>query len=180
MRPIRNIVAAFVGLTFLTALASAITAAVLKGRMTSKGEPEDDEVGLVTIYSGRDFISTSKSFRGGSALTWYGGGTVDLRGATLDPAGARLTVRAIFGGIRLVIPETWKVEQRLVAIFGGVGDARDTEGAFETGPTLVLDGFALFGGVGIVSEAPDLDREGVSAAPDMVPDVPEVPAPAPA
>jgi hypothetical protein len=180
MRSIRNLVAAFFGLTFLTALASAITAAVLKGRLPSKGEPEDDEVGLVTIYSGRDFISTSKSFRGGSALTWYGGGTLDLRGATLDPAGAHLAVRAIFGGIRLVVPETWKIEQRMLAIFGGVGDARDSEMVMESGPTLVLDGFALFGGVGIVSEAPDLDREGVSAAPDIVPDVPEVPAPAPA
>jgi len=153
MRPIRNVIAAFFGLTFLTALISAITAAVLKERMLSKGEPEDDEVGLVTIYSGRDFVSTSKSFRGGSALTWYGGGTVDLRQATLDPAGAKLVVRTIFGGFRLVVPETWRVEQRLVAIMGGVGDGRDTTLVDELGPTLVLEGFALFGGVGVVAEA---------------------------
>jgi len=158
MRPIRNLIAAFVGLTLVTAIASAIAALVAKDRLISRGGETDDEIDLVTIYTGRDFSSKAASFRGGSVLTWYGGGTVDLRGGTLDPAGATLKVRTIFGGFRLVVPETWRVEQRLIAMFGGVGDARDSSAVDELGPTLVLEGFALFGGIGIVSEAPDLDR----------------------
>jgi len=174
MRALRSIIGLFIGLTILTAIASALSAAVLKRRMPSQGEESDDEIALVAIYSGRDFKSTATAFRGGSALTWYGGGTVDLRGATLDPAGARLTVRAVFGGLRLVVPKTWTIEKRMTAIFGGIGDVRDQDDVPVGGPTLVLDGFALFGGIGIFSDAPDLDT-------DLVTDVTsEVPAPAPA
>lgn len=180
MRAIRNLIGLFFGLTLLTAIASAITAAVLKQRLPSRGEETDDDVDLVIIYTGRDFSSRATAFRGGSVLTWYGGGTVDLRNATLDPAGARLTIRAIFGGFRLVVPEGWTVDNRIVAIFGGVGDARDADSVMADGPTLTLDGFALFGGVGIVSEAPDLDHEGFGEAPDMAPSAPEMPVAAPA
>jgi predicted membrane protein len=174
MRAVRSIFGLFLGLTVLAAIASALTAVVMKRRLISQGDESDDEVALVTIYTGRDFVSTSQSFRGGSVLTWYGGGTVDLRGATLDPAGARLTVRAIFGGLRLVVPETWTVEKRMAAIFGGIGDARDQDDVQADRPTRVLDGFALFGGIGIVSDAPDLDVDRATDA------TPEVPAPAPA
>lgn len=174
MRFLRSILGLFVGLTFLTAIASALGAVVMKRRLPSQGDEADDEIALVTIYSGRDFQSRAKAFRGGSVLTWYGGGTLDLRGANLDPHGARLTVRAIFGGLRLVVPETWRVEQRLTAIFGGIGDARDDDLITADSPVLVLDGFALFGGIGIVSDAPDFDM-------DRPTDVaPEVPSPAPA
>jgi len=167
MRALRTILGLAFGLTLLTAIASALSAVILKRRLPSQGEEADDEIALVLIYTGRDFSSTATAFRGGSVLTWYGGGTIDLRGATLDPAGARLTVRAIFGGLRLLVPETWKVEQRGIAILGGISDTRDRDEILPDAPTLVLDGFALFGGIGIFSSAPDLD-------------LPEVPAPAPA
>ena len=177
MRPVRNLLVGFIGLTLVTAIVSAIAALIAKDRLVSRGGERDDEVDLVSIYTGRDLTSRAAAFRGGSALAWYGGGSLDLRGATLDPAGATLTVRTIFGGFRLVVPETWRVENRLIAIFGGVGDARDASLVDELGPTLVLEGFALFGGIGFVSDAPDLDTE---AGEPMAEAAPEVPAPAPA
>ena len=185
MRTIRNVIGLFFGLSLLAAIASAVTAMVVKRSLPSRGAEDDDEVALVTIYTGNDFVSRSRSFRGGSVLTWYGGGTIDLRGATLDPAGATLVARTIFGGFRLVVPETWRVDQRVTAIFGGVGDARDPEAVLPDGPTLVLEGLALFGGIGIVSDAPDLDRAAAdtsTGAKAMGADVTEmeVPAPAPA
>ncbi|HSL97927.1 MAG TPA: hypothetical protein VK831_05090 [Candidatus Deferrimicrobiaceae bacterium] len=156
MRIIRSLITLVFGLFLLGGIASAIGAAILKGRLESRGEEADDEVDLVAIYEGRDFTSTATAFRGGSVLAWYGGGTLDLRGATLDPAGAAIDLRAIFGGIRLVVPETWRVERAMVGIFGGTGDARDPDRVAPDGPTLHLTGFAVFGGAGIVSEAPDL------------------------
>ena len=157
MRPIRTILAVFLGLWLSVALASAIAAIVAKSRLVSRGLEADDEVDLVTIYDGLDFASTAPAFRGGSILCWYGGGSIDLRGATLDPAGARLRVRALFGGLRLVVPETWRVENRITAILGGVGDARDESQVAADGPTLVLEGWAAFGGIGIAADAPDLE-----------------------
>lgn len=167
MRSIRNLLGFLLGVSLLGGIASALSALVAKRQLESRGTPTDDEVGLVSIYSGLDLVSQAAAFRGGSMLCWYGGGTLDLRAATLDPNDAHLTVRAIFGGARLVIPETWRVENRLRAVFGGVGDTRSVAmlaSIAADAPTLVLDGFALFGGVAIVSDAPDLDAEGRPAA----------------
>ncbi|NJD27340.1 MAG: hypothetical protein FIA92_03485 [Chloroflexi bacterium] len=153
------------GLMLVGMMASAIGAAVMKGRIESRAEPEDDEIDYVAIFEPRNVASTATAFRGGSVLAWYGGGTVDLRGATLDPGGATLDLKAIFGGIRLVVPETWRVELATIGLFGGAGDGRDKSRIAIDGPTLHVTGLAIFGGAGIVSEAPDLDAATAPAAP---------------
>ena len=95
------------------------------------------------------------AFRGGDVLTWYGGGTLDLRRATLDPAGAELRMRAIFGGLQLVVPETWPVEFTSRSIFGGIADTRDPTREDPTLPTLMVDAQAIFGGGAIVARPAD-------------------------
>jgi hypothetical protein len=153
MRPFRNLIAGFVGLTIVTAIGSAIAALIARDRLVSRGGDTDDDIDLVTIFNGREFASKAAGFRGGSILTWYGGATVDLRDATLDPAGATLTSRTIFGGLQLVVPETWQVTTSVTAVFGGVADTRDHSRVIPDGPVLVLGGLALFGGVQVTSEA---------------------------
>ena len=149
MRLIRNLL----GLVIFGALASAVGAAIAKGRLVSSGTEADDEFDLVTIYDNLGFESHAAAFRRGTALTWYGGGTIDLRGATLDPAGATLELRTLFGGLQLVVPPSWRVERDVVAVFGGIGDVRGVEPEAMDGPVLRLTGWCVFGGVGIVSEA---------------------------
>jgi len=158
MRPILSLFRRLLVLSFLAAIASAIGALLARDRLVSKGGPSDDELDLYAIYDGLDLASTAPALRRASYTAWYGGGTLDLRGATLDPTGATLTVRALFGGFRLVVPPTWRVVLGVRGIFGGVGDARNRELVDEMGPTLTIDGFAIFGGVGIVSDAPDMDK----------------------
>ena len=181
MRVIAKLIGLFVGLTFITALISAISAAILKERLVSRGEEADDDVDIVTIFNGREFVSKAPAFRGGSVLTWYGGGTVDLREATLDPVGATLSTRTIFGGFQLLVPETWHVKMNVTAIFGGVADTRDHSRVIPDGPTLVLEGFTLFGAVQVTSEAMSFAEAGeleMATASEM--QIDEVPAPAPA
>lgn len=156
MRVIGGLLRTFIVLTILGAIASAVGAFYAKGRLTSRGEPDDDELDLVAIYESLDLSSRAPALRRASYTAWYGGGTLDLRGATLDPGGATLTVRALFGGFRLVVPASWRVELATVGILGGIGDARGRDGIEVDGPVLRIEGFAVFGGVGIVSEAPDL------------------------
>ena len=80
----------------------------------------------------------------------FGGGEVDLRDATLDPAGATLHVSTLFGGGSLVVPEGWNVE---------TSSERDRrrgrhapEGrAVPDAPTLRVEGTNWFGGWGITS-----------------------------
>lgn len=186
MRAIRTLLTIFFGLFLLGGIASVIAAAFAKGRIESHGGEHDDEFDIASIFTGQDFASRAPSLRRGSILNWYGGGTVDLRGASLDPAGATITARSIFGGIRLVVPETWRIDRNMIAIFGGVGDARNTDRIDESKPVLRLEGYSVFGGIGIVSDAPDLDEhaaataEAEAASEAAAAFVDEVPAPEPA
>ena len=150
-RIIRRIVVAFVAIMSISALA----AVVAKRSIASAGGPDSNEIELATIFDSVELESRATSFRGGSLLCWFGGGTVDLRGATLDPAGARLTIRAIFGGGILVVPDDWQVDLKVIGVFGGVGDSRDARGRPADAPRLIVDGFAFFGGFGISSRPPD-------------------------
>lgn len=164
MRTIRTILGVSVGLFLITGIASAIVAAITKQRLVSSGSEPDDEFDVVAIYEGHAFASTAPALRQAKVLTWYGGGTIDLREATLHQDGARLTVRALFGGIQLVVPETWRVEADVRAVFGGVADGRDPDRIAPDGPVLRLDGFAIFGGVWIVSEAREVKRRTIVPA----------------
>ena len=145
----------------MLALTSAIVGAtVAKRRIPSVGTEEDNEIALVAILGPLEFESHAAAFRGGSALLWFGGGDIDLRGVRLDPAGASLTVRAIFGGARLIVPETWDVEPHVRAVFGGVADGRPTFERAPDAPRLVVDGLTLFGGLAIFSSKPEVDALG--------------------
>jgi predicted membrane protein len=165
MRTIRSILGLTIGFVIVSSIISAVVAAVAKRHMLSSGMESDNEFDLVTIFDGTDFASTAPAFRRGSVLTWYGGGQIDLRGATLDPAGAELNVRALFGGVQIIVPEMWRVEQRMVAFLGGVSDSREKIEAHETGPVLRLDGWAAFGGIDVSSEPRRDEFDAASPAP---------------
>lgn len=168
MRPFTALLLGVLVIGFVASIASALAALIARGRMTSKGGASDDELDLVAIYEGLDLASTASALRRASVTAWYGGGTLDLRGATLDPAGALLHVRAVFGGFRLVVPATWLVELHGRGIFGGFGDGRKVDLLDPSGPVLTIDGLAIFGGVGVVSEAPDREQA-VTAETDVPP-----------
>jgi hypothetical protein len=134
--------------------ATALAALNVRRRIVPKDEPDADEVQLVATFEPILFESTAGSFRGGKVDLWFGGGIIDLRDATLDPAGARLDVRAMFGGCQLLVPESWNVTTRVLGI-GGAGDGRPKVDRPLDAPHLTVEGTALFGGVGIASEIPD-------------------------
>ena len=145
------------GAMVLSSVVAAIAAIVAKGRLPSRGGPHDDEIALTAILEPLAFESAATSFRGGTLTCWFGGADLDLRGATLDPAGGHLTIRVLFGGGRLIVPEDWDVRLDVTGILGGVGDSRESTEAERRGPSLIVDGFAALGGFGIVSTKPELD-----------------------
>jgi hypothetical protein len=145
------------GALVLSSIGTMIAALVTKQRNPSVGDADSDEVDLVTIFEPLQFASTAKAFRGGSLLCWYGGGDIDLRDATLDPDGAHLTVKVIFGGGRVLVPDDWTVENHVTPIVGGVADTRETRERPADAPLLILDGFTAFGGFAIASSRPEAD-----------------------
>lgn len=153
----------FIAGLVLSMIGSAITALVLKRRLVAEESPDADEVRLIAIFAPISFESRATSFRGGEVELWYGGGIIDLRGATLDPAGATLRVRTVFGGAQLVIPESWEVTTRVMGA-GGAGDGRPKMDRAGDAPRLTIEGMAFFGGLGVSSDIPEQAQRGLREA----------------
>jgi hypothetical protein len=165
MRLPARILGAFLAVLIVAGIGSALGALFARGRVAGKNTPADDEFDLVAIYEPMNVASTATALRRVRVTTWYGGGTVDLRGAMLDRTGARLTMRALFGGIRLVVPEAWRVQLSGTGVFGGFGDGRTVGELGPGAPMLTIDGWAVFGGVGVVADAPELRAGEASTEP---------------
>jgi len=163
MRLVGRLFAMLTAGMFVSMIVGAIAARNAKARIVPVDDPAADEVALAAIFGPLAFRSRAAAFRGGTADCWYGGGTIDLRGATLDPAGATLRVRAIFGGASIVVPEDWNVRVRVVGL-GGAGDGRPSVDRSPDAPTLDIRGFAIFGGFGITSEVHEAEERELFAA----------------
>lgn len=139
---------------FLLGLMAGFMAAALavKRAVPSRGDARSDDVTLVAVFDGTRLASESKQFRGGSMFAWYGGVDADLRGAELAD-GARLRVAAMFGGIQLIVPDTWRVQASIRAVAGGY-DVGGTDPDDPAAPLLVIEGFALCGGVAVSRKPP--------------------------
>jgi predicted membrane protein len=80
----------------------------------------------------------------------FGGVTLDLRDARLDPEGARIDVTAIFGGVEILVPRGWRVTTSGTPILGGIDNK--TAGEAAGGPELLIDALAILGGADIKHE----------------------------
>ena len=131
----------------LGALAGTIAAAAfVKRAHPSRGDADSDELALVAVFDGIELASRARAFRGGSMLAWFGGIEMDLRDAEPAEEGARLSVHALFGGIEITTPPTWRVESSAKVLLGGIKvpeAVQDDPGA----PVLALSGLALLGGI---------------------------------
>jgi hypothetical protein len=141
-----------VKLGFWSGLVAA--AALMKRALPSSGDAESDELVLVAIFDGIELENRSQAFRGGSLLSWFGGIDLDLRQAQLAP-GARLRAHALWGGISVRVPPEWRVESSARALAGGVAVERRgaAHGADADAPVLLLEGFAVLGGIALTAKA---------------------------
>ena len=135
---------------WFTFMIGAAIYAATKKRAAVPQDPAADEVDIVANFGPLEFHSEAAAFRGGSVTTMFGGGELDLRDATLDPAGATIHVSTLFGGGSLIVPEGWNVETSMSGI-GGVGDMRPKVDRPADAPTLRVEGTNWFGGWGISS-----------------------------
>jgi DUF4097 and DUF4098 domain-containing protein YvlB len=87
-------------------------------------------------------------FRRGEAETFMGGIDLDFRDATMEGDEARLDVSAIMGGVKIRVPRTWNVENRIVATMGGVKDRTHSSSGNKR---LVISGSVLMGGLEIAN-----------------------------
>ncbi|HET7026267.1 MAG TPA: hypothetical protein VFI28_01110 [Candidatus Limnocylindrales bacterium] len=143
------------GIAWLLAfVGAAVGALIARGRVRVEDDAEANEISLLASFGPLEFASTATAFRGGAVECWYGGGVVDFRSATLDPGGARLQVRVVFGGGQIIVPPSWPVTMHVVGL-GGIGDGRRKDAVDLTAPALTIEGVCVFGGFGITSEGPN-------------------------
>jgi hypothetical protein len=163
MSAVRRLLALFTGGLMFASVVGLFAARAAKERIEEVDATDADEIRLAAIFEPMSFRSIATRFRGGAVDCWYGGGVIDLREAVLDPAGARLDVRAVFGGAQIVVPATWRVSSKVVGI-GGVGDGRPPVEYEAEAPHLTIEGLAIFGGFGVTSELPEAAAAGLEKA----------------
>ena len=109
----------------------------------------DAKIRMTSLFGGSDNKIASQQFGGGRVYAVFGSSDIDLRGASTADEGATLRVVAIFGAVKLLVPEGWDVNVQTRAVFGAVASKR----AAPKSPVgqLTLTGLCLFGGVEIKS-----------------------------
>lgn len=120
-------------------------------RSRRQSPPETDaEIDTFAVLGGTKRASASQRFRGGSATAIMGGCEIDLRNAAIaEGETAVFDTFAMWGGIELVVPETWVVELKGVPIMGAFED--NTRHPSASTQRLVIKGMALMGGVEVKS-----------------------------
>lgn len=155
VRFLLKLLGAFVAAVTAASLVSTAVALAARDRLRREACPADDDLDIVSILAETRFRSEATAFRGGRIVCWQAGGTVDLRAAQMDPAGAELEITVLFGGLGIRVPEDWRVRMRGVAVFGGAGSTAPSPDDDGEAPVLTVRYRVVFGGFGVVAEADD-------------------------
>jgi hypothetical protein len=105
----------------------------------------------VDVFGGGKVRVTSKNFRGGRWIAVFGGSQVDFTEAEPEGNEATLEIFALFGGGEIIVPQTWEVVVRGVALFGGHNDEtrRPLQEPVAPRKVLLITGAWVFGGFNI-------------------------------
>lgn len=103
----------------------------------------------ICIFSAINTAIKSNNFQGGEVTAIFGGGEVNLKNTSSKEKVINLNVIAIFGGLKIIVPDNWRVNANGMGIFGGFDNKTILKGKEIT--LLQIDGTALFGGVEIVN-----------------------------
>jgi predicted membrane protein len=116
----------------------------------NKKASKSDVLDVAAVFGAVKKSLFSKTFKGGEIVSVFGGVEIDLSQADFEGKVVIESVQ-IFGGATLIVPPTWQVRSEAVAIFGGIEDKRKQVVQQEPERILVLEGFAMFGGIEIKS-----------------------------
>lgn len=118
------------------------------GEQTSTESSVFDTIDEVCIFNSVNKTINSSNFRGGSITSIFGSVKLDLTTAKLAPGENNLEITNIFGGLKIRVPQGWKVLVNVSSIFGGFDDKRF--GQIYTSEIsegiLVIKGATIFGG----------------------------------
>lgn len=114
-----------------------------------KNFSDEDAIDEVAIFGGSERIIRSQNFKGGKIFAIFGGSNFNFMHAKLAPGKNYIEIFALFGGMKMVVPEDWKVRIEIVPIFGGFSDKHKVHNhnpEIDTNTELILKGLVIFGG----------------------------------
>ncbi len=121
MRPLLKLLLFAIVSMIVTRLATLVVS-----KQFEEGSEVSDEFRRMVIMGSLDFTSRAGGLRSGEITVVMGGGQVDLRGAVIDPAGARLLVENTMGGLVILVRDDWAVTVDETIVGGGENDVRVT------------------------------------------------------
>lgn len=121
--------------------------------------------GILSGFRRRGRWTVPKAF---TAISFWGGGTIDLREARYEAAEVRIRAFAVMGGVEVIVPHDIEVVVKGIGIMGGFDDSASGPGA-PGAPRVVISGFAFWGGVGVRRKSRKADRadKGAKAAKEL-------------
>lgn len=100
------------------------------------------------VFGGTTLAPTTTVAPAYSLVAICGGGSLDLTRAQFVEGVCEVSVFCLYGGMTIVVPPGVHVQNRAIAIFGGVG-LHDLAPALQGAPTVIVRGLVAFGGVGV-------------------------------
>jgi hypothetical protein len=142
----------------LTSDLPASTTALAKSTVALAPATADDGVAPETVYAifgGVDRRGTWNVPRRWRVVAAFGGAQLDLREARFPTGVIDLEVKAVFGGVQIIVPPGLAVEVHGTAIMGGFQNVnRAPAHPDPDAPLLRIHGLALMGGVDITMRLP--------------------------
>ncbi len=125
------------------------------GAFTSTGTPTVDRGSAESsadttfaVFGSMQRTGAWRARRHLSNLTLFGGSEFDFRQASFASDVIEVNILCAFGGVEMIVPPGVNVRNEAVALFGGT-NLRQIDPA-PGGPTIVLKGIVLFGGINAV------------------------------
>lgn len=112
---------------------------------------DDDIIEGAAIFGGGKKKVNNPFFRGGTITAIFGGYDIDLSDADLSEGENVLDVFIVFGGVKLIVPNDWRVDVKTTVALGGINDKRFQQSIeVMPGKILTIEGIILFGGCDII------------------------------
>lgn len=113
----------------------------------------ENTINIDVTFGGRKEFVTSKDFKGGSIFATFGGCEVNLMQADTTEKLIIIDMKISFGGVELIVPSHWEVQNEISPSFGSIEDERMMQQSSGTGEQkiLLLKGSCSFGNIEIKS-----------------------------
>ena len=113
----------------------------------------DATINMDITFGGRKEVITNKDFKGGNVAVTFGGCELNFMQADFTGTATTLDLRVSFGGVEIIVPSHWDIQNEINPSFGNIEDERSiqTPTSADNRKTLVLRGNCSFGNVEIKS-----------------------------